>query len=281
MGVDGGRPAVDAGPTRVVDGGTVGPFKRGFVTLSQTVREEPTRTTVSATLSATFLEVAAGTPSPCAEVVMGACVVRTCNVGGSLAASTTSAGSIRFDGLLPPLQPADAGADAGVDAGSLDAGFEWVLLPDDAGVASRSVAQRVFFGGAPVTVSASGDVVPAFTSPELLTPAQVSLSSPRCVQACAPVSRAEPLRVAWSGVSGVDVLVRLSTAQVTVTCTADAVRGSLEVPVEALAELPPSAAVGEATLTVLARAATRFDAGAWDVTVAAETPTLLPVSLLP
>ena len=45
--VDGGRPVVDAGPPRVVDGGVVGPFARGLLLVSQTVREEVTRTTAS------------------------------------------------------------------------------------------------------------------------------------------------------------------------------------------------------------------------------------------
>lgn len=275
MVVDAGLMPVDAGPPRVVDGGVVGPFSLGVVTLSQRVREEASRTVVSATLTATFTDVVAGTPNPCIERVEGTCVLRVCNVGSAIIGAVTSAGALTFDGLLPRVLP-DAGS---MDAGPFDGG--WVLAPNDAGLISESVAQRLFFGGSEVAVHAEGSTIPAFTSPLLLTPAQLAVSTPRCLPTCTPIPRDTPLRVSWTGVSNAEAEVRLSTPQVTVTCRVPAEQNSLEVPVALLQELTPSLTPAEATLTMLARTSVSFDAGAWTVVFAAETPTLLPVTILP
>ena len=275
MTVDAGPLPVDAGPPRVVDGGLVGPFSRGTVTLSQRVREDVTRTVVTATVSATFVDVAAQTPNPCVERAEGACMVRIGNQGSAIIGTFASAGTLTFDGLLPREQP-DSGV---VDAGLFDGG--WALAPNDAGLVSESVTQRLFFGGSELVVHAEGATVPPFTSPLLTTPAQLTVSTPRCVPTCAPISRSTPFRVSWSGVSNAEAEVRLSTAQVTVTCRAPAEQNALEVPATLLQELTPSATPGEATLTMLARTSVSLDAGSWNVVFSAETPTLLPVTVLP
>lgn len=275
MTVDAGSTPVDAGPPRVVDGGLVGPFAMGTITLSQRVREEVTRTLITATVTATFLDVSAGTPNPCVERVEGACVVRVCNVGSAITGAGASAGLLTFDGLLPRDQP-DSGL---ADAGLFDGG--WALAPNDAGLVSESFTQRLFFGGSELVVHAGGATVPPFTSPPLTTPAQLTVSTPRCVPACAPISRSTPYRVSWSGVSNAEAEVRLSTPQVTVTCRAPAEQNALEVPASLLQELTPSVAAGEATLTMLARTSVSLDAGPWNVVFSAETPTLLPVTVLP
>ena len=278
--VDAGRPAVDAGPPRVVDGGVVGPFSRGLLLVSQTVREEVTRTTASFAFSAAFTEVAAGTPNPCVERREGACTVRICNQDARVEGTTVSPGALTLEGLLSI--EVDAGRDAGaVDAGTGDGGARLTLAPNDAGLVSFAVPQRLFFGGAEVTVHAQGAGVPAFSSPALVMPAQLTLSTPRCMPTCAALPRDLPFRVAWANVSGADVSVQLNTPQVTVTCEAPAEQAVLEIPPAVLAELTPSVASGDATLVVLARRSLRFDAGAWDVTFAAETPTLLPITVLP
>jgi hypothetical protein len=278
--VDAGRLPVDAGPPRVVDGGVVGPFSRGRLLISQTVREEATRTTASFAFSATFTEVAAGTPNPCIERREGACKVRICNQGERVEGTTVSPGTLTLEGLLPV--EVDAGRDAGpVDAGNEDGGARLTLSPNDAGLVSFAVTQRLFFGGTEVTVQGQGGGVPAFTSPLLVTPAQLSLSTPRCMPACAAIPRDLPFRVAWANVSDALVSIQLSTSQVSVTCEAPAEQAVLEVPTAALAELTPSVASGDATLFVLARRSVHFDAGTWDVTFSAETPTLFPVIVLP
>lgn len=275
MTVDAGPMPVDAGPPRVVDGGVVGPLSLGSITLSQRVREEATRTLVSATVTATFTDVAAGTPNPCVERVEGPCLVRICNVGGAISGAVASAGVLTFDGLLPRELP-----DSGVlDAGLFDGG--WALAPNDAGLVSESVTQRLFFGGSELVVHAEGSTVPPFTSPTLTTPAQLAVSTPRCLPTCAPIARSVPFRVSWSGVSNAEAEVRLSTPQVTVTCRAPAEQNSLEVPATLLQELTPSVTAGEATLTMLARTSVSLDAGAWNVVFSAETPTLLPITVLP
>jgi hypothetical protein len=277
--LDAGRLPVDAGPPRVVDGGLVGPSFTGLVSVSQVLRDEGSRTTASTQLTASFSQVAPLTPNPCVERREASCVVRVCNVGAAGLGSPVSAGQLTFTGLLPREVP-----DGGLfspDAGDDDGGARWVLSPLDSGVASSSVPQRLFFGGDSLTVSASGGVVPAFTSPALTTPAQVSVSKPRCTPACPPVRRDVPLEVTWTGVSFATVRVTLSSPQVSVTCEAPAEQNALRVPAALLSELTPSVAPGDATLVVLARTAVSFDAGAWDVTFAAETPTFLPIEVLP
>lgn len=278
--VDAGRPIVDAGPPRVVDGGLVGPFSRGLLLASQTVREEVTRTTSSFTFSAAFTEVAAGTPNPCIERRDGACTVRVCNQGERVVGTTVSAGTLTLEGLLPV--EVDAGRDAGpLDAGTDDGGARLTLSPNDAGLVSFAVPQRLFFGGTEVAVQSEGGGVPAFTSPVLVMPAQLTLSTPRCMPTCAAIPRDLPFRVAWANVSDALVSIQLSTPQVTVTCEAPAEQAVLEIPATVLAELTPSVASGDATLVVLARRSVHFDAGVWDVTFSAETPTLLPIIVLP
>ncbi len=274
--VDAGRLPFDAGPPRVVDGGVVGPFSRGLLRASQTVRDEVTRTTASFTFSAIFTEVAAGTPNPCIERREGACSVRLCNQGARVEGTTVSPGTLTLEGLLPI--ELDAGP---VDAGNEDGGARLALSPNDAGLVSFAVPQRLFFGGTEVTVQSQGGGVPAFTSPVLVMPAQLTLSTPRCMPVCASIPRDLPLRVAWANVSGAEVSVQLNTPQVTVTCVSPAEQAVLEVPSSLLSELTPSVASGDATLVVLARRSVHFDAGAWDVTLSAETPTLFPIIVLP
>lgn len=273
--VDAGRPPVDAGPPRVVDGGLLPASSTGRIVVSQAVREVGLRTTVTSSVFARFVEVAAGTPNPCVERTEGACVVRVCNEGPGVAGALVSPGALTLEGLLPLAR------DGGVDAGMPDAGPRLLLEPTDAGLVAFVVGQRLFFGGAELTVTAAGAEVPPFTSPALLTPAQLTVSTPRCMPTCAAIPRDVPYRVAWANVSGAEVSVQLTTPQVTVTCTAPAEQAVLEVPPSVLGELTPTSAAGDATLLVLARTSVRLDAGSWDVTVSAETPTLLPVEVLP
>lgn len=219
------------------------------------------------------------TVNPCVERREGGCVVRVCNVGAAGLGTTVSAGPLTFTGLLPREVP-----DGGLfepDAGDDDGGVRWVLLPLDSGVASLQVPQRLFFGGDTLGVSGTGGAVPAFSSPPLTTPAQLLVSRPRCAPSCPPVRRDVPLEVTGSGVSFATVRVVLNTPQVSVTCEAPAEQNALQVPAALLSELTPSVASGDATLVVLARTAVSFDAGVWDITVAAETPTFLPIDVLP
>lgn len=286
---DAGQPPVDAGPLRVVDGGLVGPFARGEVIVSQSVREVGTRSVFSSQLSASFLEVAAPTPSPCLERRDGNCVLRICNQTGAIVATTRTAGAITFWGLLPLERDAgkgDGGVDAGEptdggdgDAGELDGG--WLVTPSDAGFVGVGVSQRLFFAGNELSATASGGDLPAFSTPTLLAPAQLTLTKPRCLPACPPVPRDAPLEVGWSGVGEGEVFVQLTTPQVTVTCSALATSGTSSIPVSLLAELTPSVSSGEATMVVKTRTSVQFDAGGFEVAFAAETPALFPLTVLP
>ncbi len=287
---DAGTMPVDAGPSRVVDGGLVGPFARGEVLVSQSVREVGTRSVFSSHLSASFLEVGAPTPSPCVERREGSCVLRVCNQTGAIVANTRTAGAITWWGLLPLER--DAGSDGGLDGGAADGGVDggedggaldggWLLHPNDAGLVGVSAPQRLFFAGSELSATASGGDLPAFSTPTLLAPAQLTLTTPRCVPACPPLPRDTGFDVGWSGVGEGDVFVQLTTPQVTVTCSAPATSGTLTVPPSLMAELTPSVSSGEATMLVKTRTSVQFDAGGFDVAFAAETPALFPVTVLP
>jgi hypothetical protein len=275
---DAGRPPVDAGPPRVVDGGLIGPFSTGELVISQAVRVVGIRSVFSTSLSARFFEVAAGTPSSCVERVEGGCTLRVCNLGTPNVGTPRSAGAIVLTGLLP--LETDGGFDE-VDAGAPDAGSVYTLLPNDAGIASSFVAQRLFFGGTEVVASAIGDTVPGFVSPVLTTPGQPTVTKPRCVPTCPSVPRDAPYEVSWGNVGDGDVVVQVSTAQVTAWCVAPASDGRLTIPATLMSELTPSTVPGDATLVVKARTSVRFDAGGFDVRFSAETPTLSSIDVLP
>lgn len=289
---DAGSPLVDAGPERFVDGGLVGPFARGEVIVTQTAREVGARTVFTSRLSARFVEVAAPTPSPCVERAEPPCVLRICNLSGSVAASPRSAGEVTIWGLLPLERDAgrsDGGLDGGGDAGSNDGGpgddggldGGWPLERVDGGVRTTTVSQRVFFSSTELFVTATGDEVPAFTTPAVLAPAQLTLASPRCVPTCPAVPRDAPFDVRWTGVGFGEVVVQLTTPQVTITCSRQATDGPLSIPTSLLAELTPSTSSGEATLLVKTRSSVQVDAGGFEVSFSAETPELFPITVLP
>jgi hypothetical protein len=276
--LDGGPPPVDAGQPWVVDGGLVGPFSRGALVISQTVREEGIRTIASSVFTAFLTQVPARTSNPCVERTEGACKVRICNQGERIEGASVSPGSLTLVGLRP--LEVDAGP---VDAGSGGGGVRVTLWPNDAGIVSFAAPQRLFFGGDELVVQGhgDGDGVPAFVSPVLVTPAQLRVSTPRCTATCPTIARDQPFRVAWANVLGADIIVQLNTRQVSVTCEAPAEQAALIMPEALLSQLTPSLTPQDATLVVLARRSVQFDAGSWNLTFSAETPTLLPITVTP
>ncbi len=281
---DAGRPPVDAGPPRVVDGGTVGPAQWGVVELTQRARTTGSRTTFSARVQASFLEVAAGTPNPCVERTEGACVVRVCNLDGAVQGIARRAGALTLEGALlvdGPDGGLDGGRDAGLDAGStlpMDDGGVLTLVPTDAG-AFAAVSARLFTSGQTLNLRAGGDEVPPFVSPPLSAPSQVTVRFPRCGTTCPVVSRELPLRVEWTDAPVGDVLVELVGRQVSARCRSIGLEERFELAPEVLREFPPTVEPGDATLIVSGVSTVSFDAGTWDITLTASTPTLVPLTL--
>jgi hypothetical protein len=280
---DAGRLPPDAGPPRVVDGGTIGPAQWGTIELTQRARTSGSRVTFSSTVQATFVEVAAGTPNPCIEWHTSGCTVRVCNVDGAITGRARRAGTITIEGALI-VDGTDGGVDGGLDGGR-DAGLAMsedggvlTLVASDAG-SFAAVAGRLFTDELPLTVRAQGDEVPAFTSPPLLAPAQPSVQFPRCGTSCPVVSRELPLRVEWTEAASSDVRIELVGRQVSARCLIRGLEERFEIEPEVLREFLPSVEPGDATLIVAGVRSVGFDAGTWSVTLSASTPTLIPLTL--
>jgi hypothetical protein len=280
---DAGRLPPDAGPPRVVDGGTIGPAQWGTIELTQRARTSGSRITFSSTVQATFVELTGETPNPCVERPVSGCTVRICNVEGAVIGLRRRPGTITIEGALLVDRP-DGGVDGGLDGGR-DGGAEpfedggvVTLVATDAG-AFAALPGRLFTDDLPLIVHASGDEVPAFTSPLLLAPAQPSVQFPRCGTTCPVVSRALPLRVEWTDAPVADVRIELVGRQVSARCVLSGLEQRFELDPEVLGEFLPSLEPGDATLIVAGVRSVGFDAGTWSVTLSASTPTLIPLTL--
>ncbi|MDX2010721.1 MAG: hypothetical protein SFW67_11040 [Myxococcaceae bacterium] len=263
----------------------MGPAQWGTIELTQRTRTSGSRTTFSTRVLASFLDVAAGTPNPCVERTEGACTVRVCNLDGAVRGIARRTGVLTLEGALLVDGP-DGGPDGGRDAGGLDAGITLpmddggvlTLVPTDAG-AFAAVNARLFTDGLAMIIRASGDEVPPFVSPPLLAPSQVTVRFPRCATTCPVVSRELPLRVEWADAPVGDVLIELVGRQVSARCRSRGLEERFELGPEVLREFPPTVEPGDATLIVSGVSSVSFDAGTWDVTLTASTPTFVPLTL--
>jgi hypothetical protein len=284
--VDAGRPAPDAGPERIVDGGTLGPLQLGSIDLVQRARTTGQTVRFTSSVQATFLEVAAGTPNPCVERIDGRCTVRVCNAGGAVVGTPRRAGVLTLEGALVVDRPdggpdagADAGSDGGADAGGLNTdGGVLTLGPGEGGTAVVTVPARLFTAGQTLVVRATGDEVPAFASPPLEAPSQLIVTSPVCDSPCT-VTRALPVRVSWRNAPAGDVSIELVGRQVSARCTASGREERFDLEPSVLEEFPPSVELGDTSLVISGVSASSFDAGGFRVTVRASTPTLVPLVL--
>ena len=168
--------------------------------------------------------------SGCSFEEDGPCRVTDCITqsadAGTPAYETVSAGVVQLLGANQPLS----------------------LSPDASGTYTAITGQeKLWSGGATLTISAGGNIVPAFEE-TLFGAAPVTLTSPAMP---APgtqttLSTSSPLSLTWSGGVGGTVTVMLTrtitgatTRSVLVSCTYPATDGAGTVPASAMAALPP------------------------------------------
>ena len=141
-------------------------------------RNSQTSTDFTSISAAFFTE-----PSGCTEKVDGACTIKHCPPS------------------LDPIQYRRAGQ-LTIAGGARN----YSLAPTDSGAYGKvDNAGPPFAGGDKITLTAAGDLVPAF-SIEAVAPFQIVAEQPKIVGGALSVSASKPLALAWSGSPGGDVL---------------------------------------------------------------------------
>ena len=122
-------------------------------------------------------------PSGCTQKVDGACTVRHCPPS------------------LDPIQYRRAGQ-LTIAGGARN----YTLSPTDSGAYGKvDNAGPPFAGGDKITLTAAGDLVPAF-SIDAVAPFQIVAEQPKIVGGALSISASKPLQLAWSGSPGGEVL---------------------------------------------------------------------------
>lgn len=204
-----------------------------------------TTTSLTHAVSAEFMQGFTA-PAPCTESPQGGVVIRRCPVGAPSDLSPRSAGTLSITGGLAPVS----------------------LVPNAQSVYPLATGlQSLWNGGQMLTVSASGAVVPAFTT-TLQAPGAVRVSAP--VLPAAParltVPRNAPLMFSWTGGTSTVQITLIQTSATTSTALAGsfaASAGSAVLAPAALAQLTP----GDAVLVVQTVSAVKVQAGLWPVDV--------------
>jgi hypothetical protein len=195
----------------------------------------------------------------CVTTTAGACTLWTCELATQPSTFTyRSAGTLTVTG--------------GVVDVSMEKGGDFYGFNDPAEV--------LFVGGESLTVAASGDEVPAFST-ALVAPELFELLSPELLDGTV-VSRAQDFGVTWEqGLSHGTVAVSLSGTyepadllSAYIECTAPASDGALVVPSSLLLELPS----GAGTFSAVNREVVELDAGDYPVRVAFSTIGAAPSS---
>ena len=196
-----------------------------------------------------------GTPVASADcqvtTVYGACVVYTCPSDAGAGASP-GAGTLSF--AAPSLE-----GGVSVDAGA-------------GGLYEQALPGPVFFPGDMLTVTATGDVVPAFGPQTVVAPGAITLTSPTLDGGALAVPTSSDLGFAWTGGS-VDSLAVLTASGVAGDGSVVVARCSyVGITDEGILPSPVLMAVRGLSQGALgwgqANTAT-FDAGAWSITLLA------------
>jgi hypothetical protein len=180
-------------------------------------------------------------------------------------------GACRLDLCTPPTAHASAGQ-VGASVGTVTR----TATGADAGANQGTWPGQLWQPGETVRLFATGAEVPAFDE-TVPGPAPFTLIEP-APSTMIGVSRAQPLRVRWSGGdfgSAVVALVGMSVSARTplqVKCSFNAALGEGAVPVEALTDLDPAAQ--RTTLVAFAEGYKRLDRGGWLLRVGARTTSI-------
>jgi hypothetical protein len=243
-----GASAIDAG----VDAAPTGPTKTGRISVGQTITIINSSEYYSSYATAMFTETQAGGAGGCTTTHIGSCDVYDCALD-----KTVDAGSVRYAG-----------------AGDVDVtgGFTDYSLSTSAGSYQTVSSQQLLYqGGTVLTVSATGDEVPAFSNKTITVPtAPFTVQSPSFASTLS-LPRTQGLAVAWSGASGRSVKVNVSTIQqnvrsVSIACTFSGSAGSGSVPASGMGKLLHTSSSVTGSLYVSAPVETTFAAGQWSIT---------------
>jgi hypothetical protein len=131
------------------------------------------------------------------------------------------------------------------------------------GYAQASGDTKLFAPGDMLVASASGSAdVPAFTTPGLVAPNELTVTSPACTGGCPPLDRTQDLQVAWTGGGAGKMVVTFETISdpttVLLECHFDASAGMGVVPAALLGKLG-KAGEGDVTGVLLIRPISSID----------------------
>lgn len=231
--------------------------RQGLIAISQEAAAGGTSTTYAAYATARFYEFA-GEHAPidpeCHETQLGSCAVTDCALGTSWTAAGTRparAGTLTIHGglLAEPL----------------------TLTPKSASYTVPVVSRRLFLPNDTLTVSGSGDEVPAFSG-SVPAPDDLTLITPKAeVHEGTRIPRAGDLAVTWTGGGRGKVQVSLGSwrddgRSVSVACVFPAESGRGEVPGAALARLDRPGKTTRGTLTAVPFDERTLASGGWDIT---------------
>ena len=195
--------------------------------------------------------------------------------------------TVRFD-CKPILTtpPDDLGIQPYASAGQISvAGLPGVTMPVELTVMDMGMFagqytsliqyMPIFSGGEALMVTAAGGEVPAFSA-QVTAPSQPTVTAPVMANGTLTVSRAQDLKFAWSGGSGLlrfQMQVQPSMGSPSgLDCSWSAADGSGTIPSAALQMMPKGN--GQGTLSVIASSS--LVAGDWTVQVAATTSPIHP-----
>lgn len=261
----GGGPAGSGGATGGSAGTGIDTYQGGYVAITQSVVTVAGTEYASYSFSAGFTrsQATAGTGS-CDISNDGPCRITDCSTppgdAGTPDYETVSAGVIQLLGANQPLS----------------------LVPDSTGTYAVVTGQeKLWSGGENLTISAAGDVVPAFQE-VLFAAMPVTLTSPSLppAPAQATISTNAPLNVSWTGGSGGTVTVMLtrsvtagSTDTVMLSCAFPAAGGAGTIPATAMAMLPKGP---DGTFSVLGGDTKAIEPSGWAITVQEYVPAIAP-----
>lgn len=229
------------------------PTKVGQIYVGETITLIQGQEYDSSYATAMFFERSPSAGPSCTTSHFGACTVYDCPLGGA----TQDAGTPRY---------------AGAGTVHITGGYVDYTLDTKAGsYVTQSTQSLLYDQGTVLRVSATGDEVPAFSNKTLTVPGPFDVTSPDLSSSLA-LSRAHDLAVAWTGASGRDVQVSVSTIQqnvrsVSIACTFSGSSASANVPAAAMAKLlKANGSSITGALAISAPVQTTFSAGSWLIT---------------
>ncbi|MGC4119033.1 MAG: hypothetical protein QM765_31595 [Myxococcales bacterium] len=248
---DGAVQALDAGTVAGLDaqfgrdGGPTGPF-RGSIELAQACTRDDS---CSYLMTASFMESAQWPLPGCESKAVAGCEVMDCAASAfDHLPPSLSAGTLTVSGLIPGAINLSPAADGYQESGVM----------------------RVWEPGAVLSVSATGEVVPAFGGRTITAPADIVVTEPLWrAGSFGSISRSAPLTVAWAGQAPVGVSLTSMTSERILTLRCRLTESPGTVPAEALSNLWAPDAGGVNALSIRPRQVVQFTVQDWEIELSA------------